>query len=193
VNERLEGYLKEYLEAYDVLPDAKTHLERFLGALKTEFKPVNNRCPICKAKVVAYTHRLNKTLVNALIKARAKATEKRDGEKPAYVIHPREELGLSKTEYNNWQKLRHWGLIAKYKVKGEWIKGYWVITKLGGDFISGNVKVPGWVKTFRNHKLPKGGESEKLVSVGDILDTEPVQTDWNGDAVEAIFADMVRK
>jgi hypothetical protein len=62
-------------------------------------------------------------------------------------FHLQKDLpGLSKSAYNNFQKLRFHALVAKV----DDAPGYWLITARGGQFLRGEIEVPRSVKTFRN-------------------------------------------
>lgn len=76
------------------------------------------------------------------------------------MVHPRKDLDITKVEYNNLQKLRFFGLIHHYEEKGKRVEGCWLITRLGGDFLNGEVAIPKRVKTFRNHIVER--DSNKL-------------------------------
>ncbi len=73
-------------------------------------------------------------------------------------VHIRRDVTLTITENNNFQKLRYWGLVAKYKEMGNHIAGYWVLTKRGGEFLRGEITLPKKVKTEDNHKIEESKE-----------------------------------
>jgi len=66
-------------------------------------------------------------------------------------LHLQKDVQLNKNEYNNFQKLRYFGLIEKDKNHS----GNWKMTEQGLDFISGRLLIPTWVKTFRNKIIEK--------------------------------------
>jgi uncharacterized protein YaaR (DUF327 family) len=104
--------------------------------------------------MTVWEHRLTPGLVSALVTAiefvhRAKRNS----------FHLQRDLaGLSKSAYNNFQKLRFHALVAKIEDK----PGYWLITARGGQFLRGKIKVPATVKTFRNRVIEHG---KALVSI----------------------------
>jgi len=86
-------------------------------------------------------------------------------------IHLQTEVTLSKNGYNNFQKLRYFGLVAKVKDERDEPKaGCWLITRLGLQFLQGMSPAPKWVMTFRNRITEK---SEELVFIDDIQRTFP--------------------
>jgi hypothetical protein len=126
----------------------------------------NDQCPYCGASLKEYWHKLTPMLVNGLVKMKQKILNKNENR-----IHLQDDLSLSKTEYNNFQKLRFHGLIAHCKNEdGSRDSGYWLITKRGNDFLYGKIKVPARVKTFRNKVID---HDEKLVSIDEIIHMIP--------------------
>lgn len=82
----------------------------------------------------------------------------------------KDELELDHSGYGNFQKLRFHALIAKYKKDGRWVRGTWLLTKRGAEFLKGKVEIPAKVQTFRNKVV---GHDPRLVSVKDIIDIKP--------------------
>ncbi len=80
-------------------------------------------------------------------------------------IHLQKDLNLTKTEYNNFQKLRFHGLIARYKEDGKNTAGCWLITKRGAEFLNGVISVPTRVKTFRNKVVEHDTDLVKVVDI----------------------------
>lgn len=75
-------------------------------------------------------------------------------------FHLQKDTSLTKNQYNNFQKLKYWGLVAKDGCP----TGHWYITLCGKRFISGEITIPKWVKTFNNRVVE---ESKEYVSVHD--------------------------
>lgn len=98
------------------------------------------RCPHCGASMKAYWQNLTPGLVSALISAIVFVNKNNKN-----FFHLQKDLSLSKTQYNNFQKLRFHALVAKTEKAG-----YWLITKRGGQFLRGEIEVPKEVLTFRN-------------------------------------------
>jgi len=116
-------------------------------------------CPHCQQTIVARKESLTKGIIRSLLKC-AKTIEKKGLNK----IHPRKELKLSISEYNNFQKLRYHGLIAKQDESG-----FWVITTKGYRFISGKIVTAKYVEVFNNEIV---GYSEDLITIADLLKSE---------------------
>ncbi len=107
-----------------------------------------------------HIHTLTPGLVNTLKKFGDAVNRK--GNK----IHIRNDLILDISENNNFQKLKYWGLVAKYKVDGNHLAGYWVLTRLGGGFLRNEALVSKKVETEDNCKT---GESHEKVKINDFF------------------------
>jgi hypothetical protein len=71
--------------------------------------------------------------------------------------------------YNNWQKLRYHGLIAKTDKRGEW-----VITTNGWNFLRGDISLPSYVVIGDNHIVERADthvDANKLYKTEEIVDT----------------------
>lgn len=86
-------------------------------------------------------------------------------EKDMNSIHLQKDMDLDKNAYNNFQKLRYFGLVAKDKKN----RGYWLITRRGAQFLHGKQEVNLRLKIFRNHIAER---SETLVNIFDVLKCE---------------------
>jgi hypothetical protein len=104
-------------------------------------------CPHCGAAMNEHRHVLSKAIVGALRKLYAKgnATNLR-------------ELGLTRNEWDNFQKLRYWGLVYQVKIEGRRQNGVWWLTKRGGLFVRGELAVPKRVWTYRGERIRYEGE-----------------------------------
>lgn len=111
-------------------------------------------CANCGESMMAYWHSLTSGLVGDLIKA-IEFVKKNNKNS----FHLANDLQLSKSEYNNFQKLRFHALIAKDKNSED--GGHWLITKRGGQFLRGEISVPKRVQTFRNEVID---HSEEVIS-----------------------------
>lgn len=118
-------------------------------------------CEHCGAKLLARWERISPLLIKDLVKLYV-CVHKKNSNK----VHVSSELELSATEYNNFQKLRFHGLIAHVPNA----PGYWLLTKRGGQFLSGQIKIPRSVKIFRN-KIQE--HSSLLVTLTDVLHDQP--------------------
>jgi len=87
-------------------------------------------------------------------------------------FHLQRDLPLSHSEFTNFQKLRHWALVAQIKDK----RGYWCITRAGGMFLRGEVDTPISVSTQDNHRI---GKSEQRIHIRDLREKIPeFQSEW---------------
>ncbi len=122
--------------------------------LFSNFPELQNRekCSNCHASMKMFWQVLSPGLVGCLIKAIEFVKKNKNS------FHLQYDLNLSKTEYNNMQKLRYHGLIAHDEGK----IGYWLITRRGGQFLRNEIDIPDGVLTFRNHIE---GYSEKRVRI----------------------------
>ena len=84
-------------------------------------------CSECGHKVTAYSHRLNKPLVNALRQLVDFYENKHKG------ANLQKDLNLTKNTYNNFQKLQYFGLVKRIDGTGSG----WFPTESGIDFIYG--------------------------------------------------------
>lgn len=135
-------------------------------------------CDHCGAALKSYWHALTPGIIRALIKALNVVRERNKNE-----FHLYDDLTgsnkLTTTEQMNWTKLRFHGLVAKVKENGEWKRGYWLITKRGGEFLRAKVEIPKKVQTFRNKVVD---HSTELVTIRDVIDsTEYWQIDFPGE------------
>ena len=120
-------------------------------------------CPCCGASMKKHWHRLSAGLAVVLIKFRNEVIARGQNK-----IHVPKQINLDKTEYNNFQKLRYHGLVAKFKDKdGKREGGYWLLTRRGNQFCKGEIQIPVKVQTFRN-KI--SGRCPDLTSIMQILD-----------------------
>lgn len=137
-------------------------------------------CPHCGANITPFPQRLSTGLVGALIKAVTFVQAKGMNQ-----FHLQKDLvSLSKNEYNNFQKLRFHGLVAKAKVENK--PGYWLITRRGGQFLRGELFVPKTAYTLRNKVI---GHSNDLIGIKDFMGKFPAfQTDFSYDGgVDNLF------
>lgn len=110
---------------------------------------IPSKCPYCGANMKAYWHTLTPGLVSGLVEAiKFVVSHSRNS------FHLQRDLNLSKSMYNNFQKLRFHALVAKIDEK----PGYWLITNRGGQFLRGEIEVPRQVLTFRNKVQTHSGD-----------------------------------
>jgi len=178
--ELIDAIYNNYIGLYDVSPEAKTHLIRYTAQISKALTK-DKVCGACGASLKQYWHRLTPILVGSLVKMKRKIVEKN-----ANKIHLINDLSLSKTEYNNFQKLRFHGLVAKYKVDGIWERGYWLITKRGNEFVCGRLDVPSRVMTYRNVVVD---HDKRLINIKSITGMQPYVERL--DDIEYIFKDLM--
>lgn len=137
---------------------------------------VTERCPHCGASMKKYWHKITPGLVKTLVKVYKAVSAKREN------AVSKKDLSLTHSEYGNFQKLRFHGLIAKYKVDGEWHKGDWLITHRGAQFLRGEIEIPEKVLTFRN-KVE--GHTDETVNIKNVMASEPYfETDFGYEIFE---------
>lgn len=117
-------------------------------------------CPHCGASMKRYWHSMTPMLAIVLAKFYAAILAKGQN-----YLHISKEINLSKTEYNNFQKLRYHDLINQTKNAG-----YWSITQKGVDLLKGRTTIPYKVQTFRGSPIKS---STKQVNITDILVSNP--------------------
>jgi hypothetical protein len=102
-------------------------------------KPTAKICECCGAKIVEYKHVFSTALAIGLhrLYMAGKPTNLR-------------ELILTRNQWDNFQKLRYWGLVEKFiDEDGNRRSGVWDVTPLGVDFIERNLQIPKHVWTYR--------------------------------------------
>lgn len=115
-------------------------------------KRAKSICPVCKAKTVYYSHTLTEALVIGLWALfRAGKMQPNVGINLAH-------LGLSRNQWDNFQKLRYWGLVGKTYEDGKRVKGVWEVTRLGQAFIEYNIAISPQVQTYRGEAVSFSGE-----------------------------------
>lgn len=161
---------------------------------KKKTKGESPKCPHCGANMYIHGHRLSKGLINSLIKFKKAVIKNQKN-----LVHLQDEVSLTKNEYNNFQKLRYHGLVAKCLDSDtkERLSGYWLLTKRGNEFIKDAISLPHTVYTFRNKIVDKHPEKIKMSDVlkqvdmpywdqdficdyADIHDIEEIKFDNNG-------------
>lgn len=144
--QNLENILIEQLEKYKDVPEKETH-----------------KCPYCDASMKKHWQRLSKGLAKSLVKFRSKVIELNRNK-----IHIKDDIDFTKTEFNNFQKLRYHGLVAKCKNTETGLNesGYWLLTKRGNLFCKNQLSIPVGVLTFRNKIREK---TKDFCTIKDVL------------------------
>jgi hypothetical protein len=110
----------------------------------------NNKCPHCEAKMVEYKHSFSKALAVGLGRLHFFAGG------PINI----KNLGLTRNQWDNFQKLRYWGLVGKAtKEDGTRAGGEWVLTQKGFDFIQKGIGIPKSVWTYRGDPVRFEGDT----------------------------------
>lgn len=122
-------------------------------------------CPTCGRKIVEYKHAFNIVLLKGLT-----CLENAGGRASLREISDK----MSKSVYNNFQKLRHFGLVEKDPKN----KSVYVITERGKNFLAGKGGCPAYVKTSMNAVVWEGPE----INVSDILPAVQNKEDWQEQA-----------
>jgi len=125
-------------------------------------------CSCCGGRVIEHSHSLSKGLVNTLIKVKTFVVQSQKNK-----VHPIKDLLLSNYEYNNMQKLRYFGLIARYTnpETKKMESGYWLLTRNGNKFLNRKLDMPIKVKTM-NNKI--SGKSLEKAFLSNVLTSEDI-------------------
>lgn len=123
---------------------------------------MNHVCKSCGANLAGRWERLTPGLCWSLVKLWERVIKS-----DRNSVHLQKDLELNNNEYNNFQKLRYFGLIAKKRDE----PGHWVITRRGAQFMHGKTKVNQRVRIFRNHIVER---EEQMVDIFEILKCEQV-------------------
>jgi hypothetical protein len=104
-------------------------------------------CESCGAKTVEYRHGFSVALAVGLIRLYNAAV-------PVNL----KTLGLTRNQWDNFQKLRYWGLAAQCKDEnGNRRAGFWVLTTKGKDFVEGKTTIQDHVWTYRGRTVRYDG------------------------------------
>lgn len=129
-------------------------------------------CPHCGASMMEYKHGLSTGLVAGLVKLYRHR-------KPVNI----KVLGLTRNQWDNFQKLRYWELVRKYTPPGERPKGkggVWTITQYGIDFVEMRTSAPKFVWTYRGERMRYEGDPVFIKEVDALYRVKP---DYSADAV----------
>lgn len=100
-------------------------------------------------------------------------------------IHMQGDLALTNTEFGNYQKLRYWGLIAKYKDEnGHHEKGFWLLTRNGALFLKNQLSIHKSIKTQDNHVIERDIEEIKISDIWKDYHQEKWQEYFEGSPIE---------
>jgi hypothetical protein len=98
-------------------------------------------------------------------------------------------LGLTRNQWDNFQKLRYWGLVEKAeRADGKRIGGAWRITQHGIDFIERRVSVQRAVWTYRGERVRFEGDPTTFEAVHGPYMTRPDYSDQSRPHTADLFA-----
>lgn len=131
-------------------------------------------CPHCGANMKEWKHSLTRGLVDILMKFGN--TVSRSGKNDVHI----KEMGFTVNQFNNFQKLRYFGLVAKVRNDEDMhIQGHWLITRRGWLFLKGDIAVHKSIKTFRNSITERSEEKVKIYEVLKDYSEEYYQNNFN--------------
>jgi hypothetical protein len=115
----------------------------------------HTKCPTCGSNTTGRWERLTPGIVRSLIKMWqvVHSTNKNS-------VHLQQQCDFSKNEYNNFQKLRYFGLVRPTGARGRWL-----ITRRGGHFIHGRAKVNAKLLIFQNGIKDRSSETVDIYQV----------------------------
>ena len=116
-------------------------------------------CPHCSAKIITYSHKLNKPLCSALV--RCFMTKFNN----PFALR---EINLSHAQMCNFQKLKYWGLVMPDPLG-------WKITFLGEQFVKGNQSCFAKVKTYRDKVVDFEGD---MIKINEVIDGYEWKTNY---------------
>lgn len=125
-------------------------------------------CPCCGRKIVEYKHKLNKVLIKGLRSL-----------KDAGGCERIDNLNLSSSEFNNFQKLGYFGLAVRSGINSKW-----QITTKGVKFLGGVGRCEDYVITLNGRVIAKSG-NEVLIS--DVKDSVMYRIEWQEQATQSLF------
>lgn len=132
--------------------------------------PIDN-CEHCGAKLKKYIYPILPVQVSALQKFYNTVLEKNENCVHLQVDMDGTDNELGRSERSNWTMLRFHGLVAKYRQDdGSQLRGYWLLTKRGAEFLKGELSIPRSVEVYRNKVV---GHSEDVVNVNEVLGSIP--------------------
>ena len=108
-------------------------------------------CEHCGATMMKYKHSFSQALAIGL------------GRLYAVKVTNLKSLGLDRNQWDNFQKLRYWGLVAKtMDDNGKRVGGTWEITPSGIAFVEGRSTIAKGVETYRGEVTSYLGKQVKF-------------------------------
>lgn len=128
-------------------------------------------CDECGAKMVEYKHHLNEPLVIAL----RRLVEAGGG--PINL----KMLGLTRNQWDNFQKLRYFDLVEQYCLEGQRKRGIWRVTHVGLTFVTHKVAIPPTAVTYRGERVRYEGVP---IFISEVTGLYRPAADWAFEAVK---------
>ena len=122
-------------------------------------------CEHCGAKLNGRWESLGAGLCNTLVRFYEIVLENKKND-----VHLQKDCNFTKNEYNNFQKLHYFGLVAKVDDSDKLKSGRWLLTHRGATFLKGEQAVDKKVYIFRNRIE---GRSEEKVYLKDVIHEQP--------------------
>lgn len=120
----------------------------------------NKICECCGAKVVTYTHRINKGLTIAMKRMY-------DAGCTAHL----ESLPLTTSQRSNFQKLKYWGLVRQSSEQS----GVWMLTNKGISFVEGKTAELSHAASYRATPVELSEEKKKHAKLVMFKDIYPYE------------------
>lgn len=126
-------------------------------------------CPHCHRPIMQNKQSFSRALADILMTAAC--------EFPAEIpFHLQHDLLLTKSQYNNFQKLRYWGFVKKsYKADGSRNAGKWELTSLVRYIVNGKT-FPKFKMTFNNKVV---SASEEMIKLEDVIGSYDIPSVWS--------------
>ncbi len=119
--------------------------------------------------MVEYRHRMTRPLVEGLRKLR------RSGGGPINL----NEIGLTRNQWDNFQKLKYFGLVMPVMHEGRRRAGVWCITQHGLNFLAGSATVTTHIWTYRGERVRTEGNP---IFVWDVFGSYQLWEQWVNEA-----------
>lgn len=127
-------------------------------------------CPCCHQLVKLYKRPMTGAMAHALILMSRYPDPNEFFHVPSWLAR---FTASATIRGGDWAKLKLWGLIEPkpqaVRDDGSRRSGYWRITRAGVDFVRRRSRLPKYVYTYNQNKVPRVHGDERLVDVCDVL------------------------